>query len=64
MKLAICDICRYADNKIVESTHKIGYKEGTKIDVCQEHRSFGKDRTKSEFYRDLSALQAKYFNIN
>lgn len=39
----------------------MGYTNGRKIDVCQEHKSFGNGKTKEQFYKELFDVQSKYY---
>lgn len=48
MNIRVCDVCR-KNGKIVESKFRKGYVHGIKIDLCTEHRSWGKDLRRDDF---------------
>lgn len=53
MTIRICDICKLKDNKTVSSAYRIGYTNGIKIDVCQEHKNWPR-----QFKGNLALTQA------
>ena len=53
MKITICDICKYVDNKITDGSQGTMYRRGftghSKIDVCSKHRTYDMGNTPQEF---------------
>lgn len=64
MKISICDICNYEKRKNVESKYRTGYKGSEKIDLCVNHKNWGKGKTKEQFYKDYAILGLKYYENN
>lgn len=47
--IRICDVCKYKDNKIVESEWRRGYPRMPKIDVCEKHKDYPMGNNRQEF---------------
>jgi len=48
MKITICDVCYKNDKKMEKSTYRIGWKNGLRIDVCDNHKDFCKGKKQSD----------------
>lgn len=70
MKINVCDVHYYENyntnlaEKFVESTYRIGFKGGLKIDVCKDHQNYFKGCATNEIAnKKYFDLQTKaYFN--
>lgn len=56
MKIIICDIDKWEEDKIVVATRRTGFKGNIKIDVCDEHKDFFKGIGPQEAYKKFYAI--------
>jgi hypothetical protein len=61
MKISICDICKYKENKITETQYRRGFRNHTKIDVCEEHKNYEMGNTPREFEVNYFQLQDEWY---
>lgn len=47
MKISICDVC-VKEKKTVKATYRSGWRNGLKIDLCEEHKDFLKGKKQTE----------------
>ena len=65
MKIAICDVCHYKENKQEVATKRVGMQRKMNkrvmssfyIDVCDKHQNFVKQ------YKTIDALQDAYIKM-
>ena len=67
MKMSVCDICRNGENKIVESTWRIGLKSrdgaSFRLDACDKHKDWMKGKTMDQAREEFAKLDAHLQNV-
>lgn len=56
MTLKICDVCHADGGKKINSRYRTGFRGGMKIDLCVEHKGWGKGKTMQEFNTQAISL--------
>lgn len=60
MKIVICDVCYYEHGKKREAKIRSGFRNGSKVDLCKEHRQWTKQfKNSEEMQMALFAMMTK-----
>ncbi len=52
MKISVCDICYKDKEKQVSSGYRVGFRNGLKIDTCEEHKNVAKSHKTAQSFAE------------